>query len=74
MRKAFIVCLVLGMMTMLGCKKETNMYGLSASYDINYYVDTISGHLILTTVCNYTDNTGLSTCTISLGMVDTSEK
>ena len=65
--------MVLVMMTMLGCENETNRNNMSTPYEINFYVDTISGHLILTTVCRYSDNTCLSANSISLGKIDTTE-
>lgn len=36
---------------------ETN----SKIYSINHYTDTINGHIILSTVCNYSDNVSIST-------------
>lgn len=73
MKKIILVCMALMMIAMLGCENEPNRYNMSASYEINYYADTISGYLILTTVCNYHDNTCLSASSISLGKVDTTE-
>ena len=32
-----------------------------APYSINHYTDTINGHIILSTVCNYSDNISIST-------------
>lgn len=60
MKKTFLVCMALMMIAMLGCENEPNRYNMSAPYEINYYADTISGYLILTTVCDYHDNTCLS--------------
>ena len=57
MKKTFLVCMALMMIAMLSCENEPNRYNMSASYEINYYADTISGYLILTTVCNNPDNT-----------------
>ena len=73
MKKIILVCMALMMIAMLGCENEPNRYNMSAPYEINYYADTISGYLILTTVCNYHDNTCLSASSISLGKVDTTE-
>lgn len=74
MKQFFRMCIVsMVMMAMLGCENESNKYGMSAPYEINYYADTISGYLILTTVCNYPDNTCLSANSISLGKVETTE-
>lgn len=70
MKKAFSLCMAL-MIAMLGCEDEPNRFNISAPYEINYYADTISGNMILTTVCNSLDNTCLSASTISLGKVDT---
>lgn len=33
----------------------------STSYSINHYTDTINGHIILSTICNYSDNISIST-------------
>ena len=33
----------------------------SKNYSINHYIDTINGHIILSTVCNYSDNISIST-------------
>ena len=33
----------------------------TASYSINHYIDTINGHIILSTVYNYSDNISIST-------------
>ena len=73
MKKLYLACMILVMMTMLGCENETNRNNMSTPYEINFYVDTISGYLILTTVCNYPDNTCLSANSISLGKIDTTE-
>lgn len=73
MKKTFLVCMALMMIAILGCENEPNRYNMSAPYEINYFADTISGYLILTTVCNNPDNTCLSAGSISLGRVDTTE-
>jgi len=73
MKNTFLVCFVLCMITFLGCKEDPYMYGMSAPYNVNFYIDTIADHVILTTVCNNSDNTCLSTNSISLGKVDTTE-
>ena len=46
---------------------------MSAPYVIDHYIDTISGQLILTTVCNSNDNKELSVSTLLLGKVDAIE-
>lgn len=38
----------------------------SSNYDINHYIDTVCGHVILTTVCNNNDNYYLSVSTLEL--------
>ncbi len=73
MKKTFCVCMALMMTAMLGCENEPNLYNMSAPYVINHYIDTISGQLILTTVCNSNDNKELSVSTLSLGKVDAIE-
>jgi hypothetical protein len=73
MKKTLFACMASMMMVILGCENEPNRYNISSPYDINFYVDTISGHLILTTVCRYSDNTCLSANSISLGKIDSTE-
>lgn len=44
------------------CSRTNNIdYATNAPYDINYYSDTINGHIILTTVCNDKNNISVST-------------
>jgi hypothetical protein len=73
MKKLFVVFTALMMIAMLGCKDESAKNGMSAPYEISHYVDTISGQLILTTVCNSNDNGELSVSTLSLGKVDSTK-
>lgn len=37
-----------------------------ASYNINHYIDTINGHIILTTVCDDINSNSVSVSTIEL--------
>lgn len=37
-----------------------------ASYNINHYIDTINGHIILTTVCDDRNSNNVSVSTIEL--------
>ena len=37
-----------------------------ANYEINHYIDTISGHVILTTVCDYNNSDNISVSTLEL--------
>ena len=37
-----------------------------ASYNINHYIDTIYGHIILTTVCSFDKNGQVSVSTLEL--------
>ena len=37
-----------------------------ASYNINHYIDTIYGHIILTTVCSFDKNEQVSVSTLEL--------
>ncbi len=73
MKKIFVVFMAIMMFAILGCKNESAKYGMSAPYEINHYIDTISGQLILTTVCNSNDNRELSVSTLSLGKVDSTK-
>ena len=38
----------------------------NAKYDINYYIDTINGHVILSTVCESNYNNDISISTLEL--------
>jgi hypothetical protein len=73
MKKTLFACMASMMIVILGCENEPSRCNTSAPYEINFYADTISGYLILTTVCNNPDNTCLSASSISLGKVDTAE-
>ena len=73
MKKMFVVFMALMMIAIVGCNDESVKYGMSAPYEINHYIDTISGQLILTTVCSSNDNRELSVSTLSLGMVDSAK-
>lgn len=70
MKKFFVVFMAIMMIAIMGCKDESAKYGTSAPYEISHYIDTISGQLILTTVCNSNDNGELSVSTLLLGKVD----
>ena len=70
MKKLLLVCMAFMMIAILGCKNEPIKNKLSDPYEVNYYVDTISGYVILTTVCHNHDNTSLSANSIILGEVD----
>lgn len=67
MKKMLLVCMAFMMIAILGCKNEPTRNEKSAPYEVNYYVDTISGCVILTTVCHNHDNTSLSSNSIMLG-------
>lgn len=73
MKKMFVVFMALMMIAIMGCKDESVKYGMSSTYEINHYADTIAGYLIITTVCNSNDNKELSVSTISLGKVDSTK-
>ena len=73
MKKLFVVFTTLMMIALFGCKDESAKNGMSAPYEISHYIDTISGQLILTTVCNSNDNGELSVSTLSLGKVDSTK-
>jgi hypothetical protein len=75
MKKFFVVFMAIMMIAIMGCKDESAIYGngTSAPYEISHYIDTISGQLILTTVCNSNDNGELSVSTLSLGKVDSTK-
>lgn len=73
MKKILVVFMALFVLVLLGCKDESTKYGMSAPYEISHYIDTISGQLILTTVCNSKDNGELSVSTLSLGKVDSTK-
>ena len=72
MKKSFLMCMAFMVMTILGCGDSVN-YSTSTPYEVSFYIDTIADHVILTTVCNYTDNSCLSTSSLSLGMVDSTK-
>ena len=71
MKKMFLVCMASMLMAMLGCEDKPNKGEKTGPYEINFYADTMFGHLIITTVCNYPDKSCLSASSISLGKVDT---
>lgn len=73
MKKIFVVFMAIMMIAIMGCENESAKYSMSAPYEINHYIDTISGQLILTTVCNSNDNGELSVSTLSLGKVDSTK-
>lgn len=74
MKKMFLVCMALIVMTILGCGNESSRNPASTPYELSFYIDTIYDHLILTTVCSYPDNSCLSTSSLSLGRIDSIEK
>lgn len=69
----FFVFMAIMMIAIMGCKDELGKNDMSAPYEISHYIDTISGQLILTTVCNSNDNGELSVSTLSLGKVDSTK-
>lgn len=76
MKIIFVVFMTIMMIAIMGCKDESAIYygnDTSAPYEISHYIDTISGQLILTTVCNSNDNGKLSVSTLSLGQVDSTK-
>lgn len=74
MKKSLFVFMALMVMAILGCENESSRYSASTPYELSFYIDTISDHLILTTVCSYLDNSCLSTSSLSLGKIDSTEK
>lgn len=51
---------------MCGNRSAYNDNTTHASYSINHYVDTINGHIILTTVCDTKYSNDLSVSTLEL--------
>lgn len=43
-----------------------NEYNTHGNYNINHYIDTIDGHIILTTVCNEIITNKISVSTLEL--------
>lgn len=76
MKKIFVVFIPLMILAIMGFKDESAIYygnDTSAPYEISHYIYTISGQLILTTVCYSDDNSRLSVSTLSLGQVNSTE-
>lgn len=76
MKKIIVVFMTIMMIAIMGCKDESAIYygnDTSAPYEISHYIYTISGQLILTTVCYSDDNSRLSVSTLSLGQVNSTE-
>jgi len=67
MRK--IVCfpfvLVGVLMVCVGCSHE---YDTKRDYRIDYYMDTIEGHVIISAVCSENDGNGISISSINVGL------
>lgn len=53
--------------TLLVCYSCNNEGNAGSNYKIDHYVDTIYGHLILTTVCSNIEGHELSVSTLEIG-------
>ena len=66
MRRYSFVLIVIAftMLVSYGCDHEGNF---GSNYKIDHYVDTIYGHIILTTVCSNVEGHELSVSTLEIG-------
>lgn len=59
------ILLLIGVVCFTSCNGNKITYSdnskTNSDYNINYYVDTINGHVILTTVCDRYNNLSIST-------------
>lgn len=64
------ILLLIGVICFISCNGRRNRYinkvNTNDSYNINYYVDTINGHVILSTVASSTNSNNISISTLEL--------
>lgn len=68
MRRNIFVSLVLviAFITSAGCGHDNN----ARNYQLDYYIDTIQGHVILSAVCLKKDGGGISISSIAIGSTE----
>jgi len=61
----YIIIFIIGLLLsiLFSCVKSNRTINNNDDihYSINHYTDTINGHIILSTVCDYSDNISIST-------------
>lgn len=67
MRKILLFVSLATLLATIGCD---NNYKKESSYEVNYYVDTIQGHIILSGVCSLENGKGVSISSVDIGTVE----
>ena len=63
-KKIFVVLLlVVVLITSVGCNHESN----PKAYQLDYYMETIQGHVIISAVCVKSDGNGTSVSSVNVG-------
>ena len=62
-----IIIIIMAISSSMECSHE---YVKKRGYDLDYYLDTIEGHGILSSVCTRNDGQGIGFSSIDLGTVD----
>lgn len=67
MKKSVYIFFVVGLFSVYGCSHE---YDTKRDYRIDYYMDTIEGHVIISAVCSKNDGSGISISSVNTGLAD----
>lgn len=71
MRKILLVCMAVFIIAISGCENASFFSGSNKrrpNYNIEYYLDTICGNVIITTICD--NKSDLSVSSLLIGKVD----
>lgn len=64
-----VLVVILITSTCVGCSRESN----PRDYHLDYYMDTIQGHVIISAVCSRDDGNGISVSSVKVGTTMQSE-
>lgn len=67
MRKLLLFVSLVTLFAIIGCNNNCKK---ASSYQVNYYVDTIQGHIILSGVCALENGKGVSISSVDIGTVE----
>ena len=74
MRKILLVCMAVFIVAISGCENASSFSESNKrrpNYNIEYYLDTIYGNVLISTICH--NNSDLSISTTLVGKVDTGD-
>lgn len=67
MKKEIVFVSLVALFASIGCDDN---YKKESSYQVDYYVDTIQGHIIMSAVCSLENGNGVSISSVDIGTVE----